>query len=264
MQHDAASSGNTDVAGEGFAAPAVPEDEKKNTTELEIAAGGLFASGNSKNLAATSSGKFKLRREANQFTSAAAVNYARAAPDNDSPMETTVENYQGKVRYDRFLGAGVAAFLSVTGRRDRFQGLDLRLNVDPGIAYYFIDEKGHQLWSELGYDLQYDVRRDENLAEARANGEDQDKTEVRHHGRAFVGYDNSLNDKVSFNTGVEYLQGIVETENWRLNWDIGLTSTVSESFSIATTFMLKYDNNPLAGVETTDTMTAINLVYSLK
>jgi putative salt-induced outer membrane protein len=194
---------------------------------------------------------------------AAATNYSRSAASADQDMETTVENYQGRIRYDRFVAKALAVFIATSARRDRFQGLDLRLNVDPGLAYYFIDEKKHQLWSEIGYDLQYDVRRDENLTAAAAGGEVIDKTDVQNSGRLFGGYANSLNEHVTFNTGVEYLQGVPETERWRLNWDVGLTSAIGGDFSLNTTFALKYDHAPLPGVKELDTSTAVSLVYQL-
>jgi putative salt-induced outer membrane protein len=161
------------------------------------------------------------------------------------------------------LGGGVAAFLSMSGRNDRFQGLDLRLNVDPGLAYYFIDAEKHQLWVELGYDIQYDMRRGSAVRTARAEGTDLDWTETRHSGRGFFGYLNNINEQVTFNTGLEYLQGLGDTKYWRLNWDAGLTSAIGSRFSIATTFSLRYDHAPLPSIKKTDTVTAINLVYSL-
>lgn len=264
-----ATSGKTDVAAEGFQTAAVPEEDSTDTTTAMVSAGGMFASGNSRAVSLTGSGNFRFRRDIHQFGAAAALNFGRSAPGRGEPMETTVENYQGRVRYDLFFAEKLAGFFQVSGRHDRFQGLDLRLNVDPGLAYYFIDEKAQQLSGELGYDLQYDVRGDQ----ARVNPETgavADKTEVRHHARAFVGYDNKINAAVAFNTGLEYLQSLSPFEddttgdvNWRLNWDAGLTSKVGEKFSVATTFTLKYDNNPLPGLSTTDAVTAINLVYNL-
>jgi putative salt-induced outer membrane protein len=178
-------------------------------------------------------------------------------------METTLENVQGRVRYDRFFTKVVTGFLAVSASRDRFQGLDLRLNVDPGVAFYVIDQKSHQLWTEVGYDLQHDVRRDDLIAAAALDGEDVDKSETRHNARGFVGYDNSINEEVTFNTGVEYLQSVQETKNWRLTWDAGLSSNIGSSFAVATTFTLKFDNNPLPGVKKTDAITAVSIVYTL-
>ena len=263
MDNKAATEGKTDVVKDGFEAPTKRDEEAKDTTELKISAGGLFTTGNSRALSLTGASKFKLRREANQLTAAAAGNFARSAATPDDSMETTLENFQGRVRYDRFFTEVLAGFLAVSASRDRFQGLDLRLNVDPGIAFYVIDQKGHQLWSEVGYDLQHDVRNDDAIAAALIDGDVVDKSETRHNGRAFVGYDNSLNEEVTFNTGLEYIQGLQDTTNWRLAWDAGLTSNIGESFAIATTFTLKYDHNPLPGVEKTDAVTAVSVVYNL-
>lgn len=261
----AATTGKTEVAGKGFEAGAAPDDKEKNKdgAEGKLSLGGLFTSGNSRSLALTGSGSLRYRTGDNQLSLAVAANYARAAKA-DEPIATTVDNLQGRARYDRFLAPGFAAFLGVSGRRDRFQGLDLRLNVDPGLAYYFIDGKKEQLWGELGYDLQHDVRRDEAIADARLKGTSVAKTETRHNGRAFLGYSNKVSAAVSFDTGVEYIQGLQESKNWRLNWDAGLTSSIGGNFSVATTFSLKYDNNPLPGVRDTDTVTAVSLVYKVQ
>ncbi len=264
-----ATSGATDVAQEGFQTTAEAPEESKDTTEMFVSAGGLMATGNSRSLSLTGAANFRLRRDVHQFSAVAAANYGRAAPARGEPVETTVENYQGRARYDLFFAEKLAAFLQVSARRDRFQGLNLRLNIDPGLAYYFIDDKALQFWSELGYDFQYDVRRDDARLDPET-GNIADKTEARHNGRAFVGYDNKLSKAVSFYAGVEYLQGLSPFEddttgdvNWRLNVDTGLTSKVAESLSIATTLTVKYDNNPLPGLAETDTVTAVNLVYNL-
>jgi putative salt-induced outer membrane protein len=264
MKQDAATKGTTDVAAGGFEAAAAQDEAKaKDATEAKISAGGMQTTGNSRSLALTAAGQFRLRREVNQFSAAAAANYSRAAASPADDVETTVENYQGKVRYDRFVLERLAVFLATSARRDRFQGLDLRLNIDPGIAYYFVDEQKHQFWTELGYDFQYDIRNDDNITAAALAGEDVEKTDVQHSGRAFAGYSNALNEEVNFNTGLEYLQGIPETEKWRLNWDASLTSKIGGNFSLATTFSLKYDHDPLPGVRELDTTTALSLVYQL-
>ncbi len=178
-------------------------------------------------------------------------------------MQTTLENVQGKARYDRFLGSGFAVFLSLSGRNDRFQGLILRENLDPGVAYYFIDTSPHQLWTELGYDLQHDLRRQANIETAAAKGIVLNKTDTRHSSRVFLGYSGSINKAVSLLTGTEYLQGLGDTKYWRFNWDAAINSSIGGRFSFATTFSLRYDHAPLPGVKNTDTITAVNLVYTL-
>ncbi len=259
---DAATGGTTDVAEEGFEASAKKEEDKDGEN-MEVSAGGLVASGNARQVALTASSKGKLRRGDNQLSGAAALNYAEAAADRDSGLETTVENLQGRIRYDYFFAEQWAAFLGVSARRDRFQGLDLRLNIDPGLAHYVIDEDKHQLWFEAGYDFQYDIRRDENLAEAEAAGEDLDKTEVRHSARLFAGYENQVNERVSFSSGIEYIQSVQASETWRLNWDASLKSNIAGNFSSAVVIVVGYDHDPLPGIEELDMTTSFNLVYTL-
>lgn len=262
-----ATSGSTEVATSGFQAvpKPPPAEEAKDGTQLKVTAGGLLTQGNSRTIAATVSSDFRLRRNVSQFTALAAVNYGRSSPGADEPYETTVENYQGRARYDYFFAPGVAGFLSVSARRDRFQGLDLRLNFDPGVAYYFIDEKLQQLWVELGYDLQHDINRDEIIAAAALDPtvEPIPKSDTSHSVRAFLGYNYAFNETLAFNAGLEYLQSVEEAKDARLNFDSGLTTKISQTFSVAMTVGVRYDNDPLEGVEKTDVITALNLVYSL-
>ena len=265
MKLQQATKGSETVATKGFEGAGAKPDEasSKDATELKISAGGVFAQGNSRSTAVTSSGRFRVRRTSNQLSFALAENYARSASKPSDSTEVTVENIQGKTRYDRFLSGPFVVFTALSGLRDRFQGLDLRLNLDPGIGYYFVDEAKQQLWSELGYDLQYDYRKDSKIAEALAAGTPVDKAETRHSGRIFLGYTNGINKAVTVDAGFEYLQAFSQTENWCMNWTLGLNSSIGGSFSIATTFNLKYDHNPLPGVLNTDAVTAVSLVYQL-
>ena len=273
LKAQTATKGSTDIAKGGFAAGGMPSDEDpKETTELAISAGGLFASGNARTIALTTATKFKLRRDAHQFTAAVAMNFARSGKKGEA-VETAVENYQGLLRYDYFFTESVAAFLQSSARRDRFQGLDLRLNVDPGLAYYFVNTKKQSLRAEGGYDLQYDVRRDPSRVQtpaAAAPGEPAvaplpllDKTQTLHNLRLFAGYDNKLYKEVSLITGLEYLQNFADSGTYRLVFDIGIKPNVSDNLAIATTYTMRYENKPLPSVESTDSIASVNLVYTL-
>ena len=88
-------------------------------------------------------------------------------------------------------------------------------------------------------------------------------TVARHNGRAFAGYENKLNEAVTFTTGLEYIQSVEEFKFWRLNWDWAITSNIVDRLAAATTFTLRYDNGPLPGVKTTDIITSVSLVATL-
>ena len=256
-QQAPATSGSTDVASEGFQKAAEQPADDTDSQSAKISAGAFLTAGNSRTLALTGAAAYRVRRAASQFEAAASVNYGESAPDADSDRKRSVENYQGKVRYDHFLADSFATFLSVSGRRDEFQKLDLRLNIDPGLAYYYIEQKEQLLWAELGYDLQHDIRTEDET-------ETYDKTETRHGARAFVGFETRLSEAANFSTSLEYIQSLSSTEILRLNFDAALASKILDDLSLAATFATKYDKTPLEGVEDTDIITAVNLVYTFK
>lgn len=265
---DPATSGKTDIEGlDTFATAADKPAEETDATELRISAGGILSTGNARSLAATGAGDFRLRRGAHQFGAIFAGNYAQAAADRDSDIEPTVGNVQGRVRYDWFFAERWSAFSMVTARHDPFQGLALRLNVDPGVAFYALTGNDHRLWFELGYDFQYDIRTDE----ARIVRDDMDMptgevlapTRINHAARMFAGYTNHLSEYVTFDTGLEYLQSVIKARAWRINYDAALTAQLGGRFALATTFTLRVDNDPLPDVKKIDTVTAVNLVVTL-
>jgi putative salt-induced outer membrane protein len=265
-----ASAGTTNVTSEKFEA-AVPRDESKDATELSLSLGGLASSGNSRMLSLTSSDKLRVRRSDDQFSAAIAANYSRTAAAG-TPLTSTVDNQQLRARYDHFFG-DITLFLGAQGRRDRFQGLDLRLQVDPGAAYYFMNDKKQLAWLEAGYDYLHDIRRDDALLAVDKNNApvlDEAGNQVRvaktksvHSGRAFFGYSNKLNEHLTFDAGLEYLLGLSDTTFWKLNGDASLSSKIANQFSIATALSLRYDHAPLPGKDTTDITTSVSLIYSL-
>jgi len=264
VKNSKATEGSTDVATSGFEKADKAKPDAKDATELEISAGGLASAGNSRSIAATAAGKFRWRRGSDQVGAGIAANYAESAVNKGEGLQPTVENFQGKLRYDRFLAGAFAVFGGVSARHDRFQGLELRINLDPGLAYYFIDEDKQQLWFEAGYDFQHDIRRDDAIANAAANDDFYlAKTNDRHSVRAFTGYSSKLSDSVTVASGLEYLQGLSPATNYRFNWDGLVNSAVGKGFSIATAVSVRYDHNPIPGVENTDIITSISLVYHL-
>jgi putative salt-induced outer membrane protein YdiY len=240
-----------------------PNAPLADTTELSISGGALLAGGNSRLGALTGALRLLVRRGPDQFSAGAAANYARAATSSDQPVETTVENYQAGVRYDHFLTRPISVFLSVIGRRDRFQGLSFRLSIDPGVALYMVRDRELRLWSEVGYDFQNDVRTNQALDDARASGVELAPTEISHNGRLFLGYAQHLEERLLFEAGIEYIRNMLQPESWRLNYSTALTTKIASTLSIGIVTAALYDNNPLPDVQNLDVSTAINLVYTL-
>lgn len=268
---DAASSGSTDLGtGDQFAEAAGQAEESDDATELDVATGGLFSTGNARSVAVTGTGNFRIRRGIHQGGAAVAGNFGRAAVADD--WENTVGNIQGLARYDVFFHKRWSAFLLATARHDPFQGLDFRLNVDPGVSFYALTKPKHRLWFELGYDLQFDLRDERAIIEQDADGNPvldgdgntiqiEDEQLLNHAVRLYAGYSNRLDDRITLDTGLEYLQSVIRAPRFRLNYNTALSTQIKERFSLAATFTLRYENEPLPEVQKLDTVTAINLVY---
>lgn len=239
---------------------APPDPDKNKITEVSAQLGALLAAGNSRTIAVTGGVKTKIRRDPHQFGGAVAVNYAQSGKPGEAST-TTAENLQGMLRYDLYLTERCSLFSRVAGMHDRFQGLDLRLNVDPGISYAFVNEKTIRFWGEAGYDFLYDVRRSDALVQK--DGTVLDKTVTNHGSRTYLGYDHKLTESVQLLAGLEYLQAFTDTNAWRVNGDTSVKANFSKHFAIATSFQLRYDHAPLPGKEHTDTLTSVSLIYSL-
>jgi putative salt-induced outer membrane protein YdiY len=248
------------VEGPKFDSDAPKEEKATNETTASVSAGGQFASGNSKLVAATANGKFDMRRGADGFGAALLANYGEGAPPG-KPIETTAQNIQGRLRYDRFLIESTSLFLIGTGRHDRFQGLDFRLNVDPGAKYVFVRTDPTSFWGELGYDFQYDIRRDDAL-QPDPMVPPLAKTATDHSARLFVGFKHAFNKEVTFVTGVEYLQSFVEATRARLNYDALFAAHVGGGLSLGVGFSARYDHAPLPDKKNLDTATTVSLIYA--
>jgi putative salt-induced outer membrane protein YdiY len=249
------------------AAPTPTDD-----TAATVSAGGQLATGNSQLLAGTANGKLELRRGENGFGASLLGNYGQGAPAGQA-QHVTVENIQARVRYDRYVLDDLSVFAIVTGRHDRFQGLDGRLNLDPGVKYLFIQDDNSSLWAEGGYDFQFDARRDDALVQLDDKGNPAvdaagnplpllSKTATDHSARLFLGFKHAFNSEVTFTTGLEYLQSFVDASRYRLNYDALFAAHVTGGLSLGLGFSARYDHAPLPGKENTDTATTMSLIYS--
>lgn len=242
------------------------DDGIADKTEFAIQGGALVAGGNSRSVAATGLTRFLARRGHNEISAVVAINYARTARENDAGdeigWETTVENYQGRLRYDYFWTKNLSTFLAVQARRDRFQGLNLRLGVDPGVSFYFVRNDAQLFWTEAGYDFQYDVLTQETIDAGVLAGDPRDRTETDHNARLYVGYDHKLGERLAFLAGLEFFKSFVNGPSYRVNFNAELQTQLVQRLSLAIGSTTMYNNTPLPDIEKLDVTTSLNLVYS--
>jgi hypothetical protein len=260
------------------AAPAPPPPT--DLTSVTLAAGGQLATGNSQLLAGTANGKLEMRRSQDGFSAAILGNYGQGATAPGAEQHETAENLQGRVRYERYFGERFSIFLIDTERHDKFQGLAIRTNVDPGVKYILAKTDFTTFWGELGYDFQYDVRLDSALPEVTtdaagntvpvlgANGQQLllPKTASAQSGRLYLGLKHAFSKEVTFTTGVEYLQAFAATNgsssDYRINYDALFAANLAGGFALGLGFSARYDHVPIPGKEDLDTSSTVTLIYS--
>ena len=287
---DQASSGTANVATTGFQAAQKPVEETTDFTRLTLGAGGLRVMGNAQVQNYNALGDFAMRRGDNQLGVKASFNQGSASPQRDAEgtlpeMTENVSNYQGLIRYDRFFSEVVSGFLQGSALTDKFQGLDLRLNIDPGIAFYALNEPTHQWSFDVGYDFQHEDYRGDTIEPL-----------TLHSARIATNYVNALNESVTFKTGAEYLLALSPWEQcyWqigdvsrraeggcdearpsgatekiaRVNWFMmayaRLDAKVSDKFAVQTALELRHDNSPVQlNYAMNDLRSSVNLTYQL-
>lgn len=237
-------------------------------TTAALSSGGQLATGNSRLLAATANGQFDQRFGANELSAAVLANYGEGAPPG-MPVVTSAENLQARFRYDRYLTPRFGVFLIDTFRHDRFQGLDVRYNVDPGLRYLFVDDPATSVGAEVGYDFQADVRLDSARVVLDPTTmmpvlpeELLPKTATDHSVRLFLGFHHSFNKEVTLSGGVEYLQSVLDSQRSRVNFDALFAAKVSGGLAVGLGFSARYDNDPLPGKVQLDTATTVTIIYS--
>lgn len=246
-----------------------------DNTTATVSAGGQLATGNSQLLAGTANGKLDLRRGDWGFGASLLANYGQGATSPDADQHVTAENIQARVRIDYYVSDVLSIFLIDTERHDRFQGLALRTNIDPGLKYLFYKSDATSFWGEVGYDFQYDVRLESALPQVDGSGNPVlvngqqvllDKTATSHSGRLFAGLKHAFNTQVTFTTGLEYLQAFAASSgsntDYRLNYDALFAANVGGGLALGLGFSARYDHDPLPGKKNLDTATTASLIYS--
>jgi putative salt-induced outer membrane protein YdiY len=154
-------------------------------------------------------------------------------------------------RADRFVTARTSFFGQYDFLRDLFAGVQQRQTVTGGLAYRLILGPPHRLTIDGGLGFEHESRvaeESENLAIAT--------------GGAAYHWDISETSRLA--EELRYFQGLESLENWKLDQSISLIVTITSVFSLKIANIVRYANEPVVGFESTDTITSVALVWSIK
>ena len=147
-------------------------------------------------------------------------------------------------RIIRRLGGFVAQFLEA----DRFAGIRQRYATDVGLRKTLWRNDSNAVATELGYRYQFENR----IAPPR---------NYSHIIRIFAEGMAKFSPTVLGIVSVEGLPNVKNSEDWMLNTTLAIQAKVSETFSLKTSYLLRYDHLPAApGISTMDRSLTTSLV----
>jgi len=153
----------------------------------------------------------------------------------ESDGEKNAESYLSDLRLDYLFTKHLYSFVNAGWSKDKFAGIDSRYYAGPGAGYKFFTGPRHFF-----------------LAEIRYLG-----------GRAFAEYEYAFTDKNKFSQSVEYLHDFDDSNNYNVNSETALISALSDYLSLKTSYVVKYDNQPVPStLKETDTILSVTLVVN--
>jgi len=208
-------------------APAVEEAIPKYPWESSITAGLTLTRGNSHTL--LYSGVFLTTKKTPDNEYSIGADGAYGSQDSVDNVNT----YGGFIQWNHLFSERFYSYVRGDARRDLIAGVDYRFNIGPGAGYYLIKGTNTTLAVEAGAGYQY-----EHL------GEDYNSFMTA---RAAERFEHKFNDRARLWQSVEYLPQVDKLENYIVNFEIGIETSITKSFSLKTYLDDSYASQPADG-----------------
>lgn len=158
-------------------------------------------------------------------------------------------NLGWRARWDHFFDLENAFFLAHRGRRDPFAGLDIRLTLQVGYSRMFLREEKQRLWADFGLDATYDdysstVQRQLETTRPSLPPLQSYSERFVPSVRLFLGYDNHINDAITYRTGLEVLWNVVNPQHFRFDWQNQIRSRINGFLELSFDLTMRLDAQP--------------------
>jgi putative salt-induced outer membrane protein len=231
-----------------------PAAQAQWTGKAEL--GLLVASGNTESKAANS--KLDMIHEGAKWRNTVGF----AALYSEGEEFTTAERYEAKYQADYKITDHFSWFGSLRGEQDRFSAFAYQATVSTGGSYQFIDSPTTKLDASLG--AGYRRSQPQELVKSDA-GEvlDRIKGEADNEPVATLSsnYEHSFTESTRITNKFLAESG---SDNTAVQDDIALSVNMTQSFALAVGIGVRYNSDPPPLAEDTDTLTTVNLVYTIK
>jgi putative salt-induced outer membrane protein len=218
--------------------------------------GMLAATGNTESQAANT--KVDLIHEGSKWRNTLGF----AALYSEGEEFATAERYEANYQLDNKITDRFSWFAGLRGEQDRFSSFAYQATVSTGASYKFIDSPTTQLTASLGAGYrrlqpQELVKDDSGEVIDRIKGE-ADSEPVATLSSA---YEHHFTESTKITNKFLAESG---SDNTAVQNDVALSVNMTSSFALAVGFGVRYNSNPPPLAESTDTLTTVNLVYTIK
>jgi putative salt-induced outer membrane protein len=160
---------------------------------------------------------------------------------------TSAKNWKLGVRFERRISDVMSLFLGQSVEGDPFKGLRQAYNTDLGLKYEIQKTDTFKWNAEGGYRYAH-----ENYFT---------RSEDKHFIRLYTELEKKLNEAVTAKYWIEGLPNVKESNDWQLNSEASLSALLNSTFSLKTSYGLRYDHEPNElGLKKTDTVLSTALV----
>ena len=159
------------------------------------------------------------------------------------------ESFFTEIRVDHSYDERLYSFGYGGWFQDKFAGIDRRYYLGAGGGYKVHTGPKHFLLGEAGLTYTTEDYIDDTDSEFLG-------------GRLFGKYEYKFHEKNRFTQSLEWLLDFSEFENWNLNSETAVISSLSDWLSLKASYLIKYDNQPVDNVKKADRILGIALVMN--
>jgi len=219
-------------------------------------AGYVMARGNTDTDSAN--GKFELAMERNQWKHA----FAAAGLYGNNNEIKSAERWEARWQSDYALTEKLFTFGALRYEQDHFSGFDYQESVAVGLGYKFLDTDTVKLSATLGAGFRRlrpeELIKDENgVVIDRIPGEESD--DITANGG--VQYEHQITASTKL---IDKLLVESGSDNTFAQNDFAVQVSMTDVLALAVGYSVRHNTDPPAGLEKTDRLTTVNLVYNIK
>ena len=206
--------------------------ELKNPWAHSVSVGVTLTRGNSETALFTADFLATKKTTENEYS------FGLAGAYGNNKSVDTVNNYKAFGQWNHLFNQRLYGYLRADAVRDHIADLDYRFTIGPGVGYYFIKDKMTYLAGEAGaaFEAQHLGKKDETFATVRLADR----------------FEHKFNDHARIWQSAEILPQVDKLENYVVNFEVGVETSVTKSLSLKTYLLDSYQNRPALGRKKND------------